>query len=190
MTPTIVFAGPDRRDRLEPADLVLRPAVVVLARPHRRRRRLRRSPPRAPTASWATASSRRSRCRRWSPRCSPSPPPASRSSSATGSSAAGGRARSTAASGCGQIVTAQPVLARPRHQRRPEDDGHHLPRARRQRQPEPGRRRPHLGRGLGRHGDRARHLRRRLAHHQDDGHRASSRWTRPRASPPRARAPR
>ena len=39
ITPTIVFAGPDRRDLLEPADVVLRAAVVLLARADRRRRR-------------------------------------------------------------------------------------------------------------------------------------------------------
>ena len=39
--PAVVFAGPDRRDRLEPGDVVLRPALVLVARAHRRRGRRR-----------------------------------------------------------------------------------------------------------------------------------------------------
>ncbi len=66
-----------------------------------------------------------------------------------------------------------------RNERRAEDDGRHHPRARCQRQPErqsfP---RSHLGRGVGRLGDRSRHLCRRMAHyphardaHHEDGYR-------------------
>jgi hypothetical protein len=51
--------GPDRRDRLEPRDVVLRPAVVVVARADRRRRRRARSWRRARTPSSAPGSSRR-----------------------------------------------------------------------------------------------------------------------------------
>ena len=90
----------------------------------------------------------------------------------------------------GQIISGEPVLAVPRDQRRAEDDGHHLPRARRQREPHRRGRRPDLGRRLGGHGDRARHLRRRLAHHPHRRDAGSSRWIRRRASPPRASAPR
>ena len=43
---------------------------------------------------------------------------------------------------------------------------------------------------VGGHGDRTRHLRRRLAHHPDRRDAGSSRWTRRRGSPPRASAPR
>ena len=51
ITPTIVFAGPDRGDRLEPDHLVLRPAVELVARADRRRGRRGVRGRRAPTPS-------------------------------------------------------------------------------------------------------------------------------------------
>ena len=57
-----------------------------------------------------------------------------------------------------------------RHQRRPEDDGRDHAGARRQRLARRRRRRADLGRDRRGVGDRARHLQRRLADHQDDGH--------------------
>ena len=93
---------PDRRDRLEPRDVVVRPAVELLARADRRpgrrgvrgraapsvdRRRRHRREGHRPRADRADARLRRRR--------------ASRSSSSTGSSAGCGRARSTAATGSG-----------------------------------------------------------------------------------------
>ena len=63
----------------------------------------------------------------------------------------------------------QPVLALARHERRAEDDGDHLPRAGREREPVADRRRADLGRRLRGDRDRARDLRRRLADHPHDG---------------------
>ena len=54
----------------------------------------------------------------------------------------------------------------------------------------PGRGSADVGDRVRGHRDRARHVRGRLADHPHDGHAGSSRWTRRRASPPRARAPR
>ena len=78
--------------------------------------------------------------------------------------------------GAGRVVV--DGRARARHQRRAEDDGRHLPGADRQRQPL---RRRHFDVPTWvvvslRHGDRARHLHRRLADHQDarhEGHRGA-----------------
>ena len=71
----------------------------------------------------------------------------------------------------GQIVSGGLLALGARHQRRAEDDGRDHARADRQRQPLlRGIRGPDLGGHLGGHGDRARHLHRRLADHQDDGH--------------------
>ena len=81
----------------------------------------------------------------------------------------------------------RPAGARPRDQRRAEDDGHHHPGADRQRHARRRRRPAVLGDRLGGDRDRARHLQRRLADHQNDRARGSSRWTPPRASPRRAR---
>ena len=61
------------------------------------------------------------------------------------------------------------VLAVARHQRRAEDDGDHLPRAGREREPERGRRHPDVGDRLLGDRDRARHLLRRLADRAHDG---------------------
>ena len=102
ITTDVVFAGLDRRDRLEPRHVVLRPAVELVARADRRASSARPSPPSgAGAVITATGSSRRSSSRRSSRRCSPSSSPASRSSSPTGSSGACARARSTAATGSG-----------------------------------------------------------------------------------------
>ena len=93
---------PDRRDRLEPGDVVLRPAVLVLARADRRRssaRRSRRSAPSGVHLDGLLREGRRSP--RWSRPCSRSSSPACRSSSSTGSSAASVPGRSRAASGSG-----------------------------------------------------------------------------------------
>ena len=84
----------------------------------------------------------------------------------------------------------RPAGARPRHQRRAEDDGHDHPGADRQRHPGRRRRPAALGDRLRGDGDRARHLHRRLADHPHDRHAGSSRWTPRRASPRRAPAPR
>ena len=46
ITPTIVFARPDRRDRVEPDHVVVRAALELVARADRRRGRARRSWPR------------------------------------------------------------------------------------------------------------------------------------------------
>ena len=89
----------DRRDRLEPRDVVARAAVVVLARADRRdgrrddrlRGRRRRAVGRADREGRRARRSSRP-CWRWSP-------PGSRSSSPTGSSGASRRASSRAASG-------------------------------------------------------------------------------------------
>ena len=115
----------DRRDRLEPRHLVLRPAVLVLARADRRRGRAPRSSPRARRRSSAPASSRRSSCPRSSRRCWRCVVAGSRSRSPTASSAAAsgpGHARLPARA----ARLRQPVLALARHQRRAEDDGDHL----------------------------------------------------------------
>ena len=127
---------PDRRDRLEPADLVLRAAVVVLARADRRRRRrdARRRRARRPCYG---AGLRRQGHR----------PGAGRAGAGASSSAGLGDPdrlpdrRPPAARARHARLPArparlrQPVLALARHQRRAEDDGHHLPRAGRQREP-------------------------------------------------------
>jgi PiT family inorganic phosphate transporter len=69
----------------------------------------------------------------------------------------------------GQILSGG-MLARARNQRRPEDDGGHRAGARRRgRYLREALRGPRLGRDLCRLGNRARHLRRRLADHSHDG---------------------
>ena len=130
---------PDRRDRLEPRDVVLRAAVVVVARADRRRRRRGASPPRAPSAVLGDGHRREGRS------CPALVAPVlafvvaglGDPRSPTGSSAAAARAPVDARLPARPDRVRQPVLALPRHQRRPEDDGHHLPRAGRQREPRP-----------------------------------------------------
>ncbi|CAA9497260.1 MAG: Probable low-affinity inorganic phosphate transporter, partial [uncultured Solirubrobacteraceae bacterium] len=161
--------GPDRRDRLEPGHLVVRPPVLLLARPDRRagRRRAGRRggargdrgrPGREGRHSRAARAAARLRSRRGGDprRLRDRRPPAPRS----------GGARLPARSD----PLRRPLLARARHQRRAEDDGHHLPRPDRGGRGRRRLRRPLLGRLLGRDGHRARHLRRWRADHQDDGH--------------------
>ena len=180
---------PHRRDRLEPADLVLRAAVVVLARADRRRGRRRRSRPTArrrcygeglldkvvipalvaPVLAFAAAGL--GDPRRLPDRRPPAPGTVSR----------GFR--------LGQIVSGGLLALVARHQRRAEDDGHHLPGARRQRQPAVRRdRHPDLGRRARRR-PRSRSAPTSAAGASSARWAAgSSRWTRRRASRPRARA--
>ncbi len=69
----------------------------------------------------------------------------------------------------------RPGLPGARHERRPEDDGHHHPRpGQLRRRHRPGLEPPAVGHRLGRYGHRARHLPGRLAHHPHLGQRAST----------------
>ncbi|CAA9511982.1 MAG: Probable low-affinity inorganic phosphate transporter, partial [uncultured Solirubrobacteraceae bacterium] len=160
--------GTDRRDRLESRHLVVRTSLLLVACADRRidRGGARRGRNRGGVHGRSHREGRRAR--------------------AHGAVAgpAGGRsgdprrlrARRPAAAGTGLALLparADPlrraVLARARHQRRPEDDGHHLPGADRRRRARRRRRRPHVGGRLRRHRHRPGHLRGRHADHQDDG---------------------
>ena len=160
--------GARRRDRVEPRHVVVRAAVVVLARAHRRRRGrrvrggraqrgVRGGPPRQGRP--ARARGPRARAVRGGHgdrhRLPDRRPPGARSR----------RARVPARS----ARLRRAVLALARHERRAEDDGHHRARARRRRAPGRRRRRAHVGRPVGRERDRPRHLLRRLADHPHDG---------------------
>ena len=86
-------------------DLVVRAALVVLARPDRRDGRARRWPPRGPAPCSGKVSSTRSRSPRSSPPCWRWPPPGWRSSSPTASSGASRPAWSTRGFRLGQLAT-------------------------------------------------------------------------------------
>ena len=93
-----------------------------------------------------------------------------RSSSPTASSGGSRPGPVTRGFRLGQVAVGRAARARARHQRRAEDDGHDHARADRQRQPR--RRAPTSPTWVvvsRRDRDRARHLPRRLADHQDDG---------------------
>ena len=186
VTPTVVFAGPDRGDLLEPDHLVLRPALELLARVDRRRGRLRRRlrrprrdlrrrPGRQSPGARGDRADPRLRRRRHRDRL---------------------RLQDRRQAEAGDRDARLPLRAdrlrraarpRPRHQRRPEDDGDHHPGPDRERHPR-GRLRPaDLGDRL--LGD----WRSRWAPTAAAGGsskppaRGSSRWTPPRGSPRRAR---
>ena len=150
------------------ADLVLRPALLVVARADRRRgRRDVRGPGRVgrlrqraarpghrPGARRAGDGVHRRR------HVDPDHLPDRRAPAARA-----GHARIPARPG----HLREPARALARHERRAEDDGDHLPGAGRQRHAVGERRHPDLGRRVLGERDRARHLRRRLADHPHDG---------------------
>ena len=164
----IVFAGLVGAIALEPDHLVLRAALQLLARADRRRGGLgvrgrgpRRGDRRRPDRQGGRAGARGAGARlRGRGHRDPRDLPDRR-----GPAAGVGHPRLQG----GADPLRRPARARPRHQRRPEDDGHHRARAGGQRPARGGRRPAHLGGRLGRHRDRARHLHGRLADHQDDG---------------------
>ena len=190
ITPTIIFAGLVGAIAWNLVDLVLRAAVVLVARAHRRHRRRRVRGRRGRTRSSARASSSKVIIPALvAPvlalavagigilaRLPGRGPPAARA----------GDARLPArADHLGRLL-----LARPRHERRAEDDGRHLrSRSWRTVTSRPTTRRPELGRPLGGR-PRSRSAPTPAAGGSSRRWAAgSSRWTRRRASPPRARAP-